>query len=128
VGASLVPAFFRFVGTEGVLELDPDDGDADLRWRGHGDADWERRSFADDEWTDPISDAIADVVRCVETGEEPTLSARNALNSAEVIFGIWESARRRGRVDFPLERDDNPLHDMVESGALDPEPADEDGD
>ncbi|MFB6206029.1 MAG: Gfo/Idh/MocA family protein [Haloglomus sp.] len=135
-GADLVPAFFRFVGSEGVLDLEPDEasadggeGDeseaADLRWRRHGDADWERESVTEGEWTDPIDDAIADVVRCVGTDEEPTLSARNALNATEIIFGVWESARRRGRVEFPLEIDDNPLHDMVESGALNPEPAGE---
>jgi len=65
------------------------------------------------------------VVECIGTDDEPTLGARNALNSTEIIFGIWESARRRGRVDFPLDIDDNPLHAMVESGELTPEPADD---
>lgn len=124
-GDSLVPAFFRFIGTEGVLDLDPDDDEADLRWRADGDDDWTRQSVEEGEWTEPIGDAIAHVVECVETGEEPTLSARRALNATEIIFGVWESARRRGRVEFPLEIDDNPLHDMVESGDLDPEPAEE---
>ena len=39
-----------------------------------------------------------------------------------MIFGAWESARRRGRVEFPLDIEDNPLEAMVESGELTPEP------
>ncbi|OVE83707.1 Gfo/Idh/MocA family protein [Natronolimnobius baerhuensis] len=126
-GSSLVPAKMRFTGTEGVLDVNPDDEDADnvVRWRGHGEADWNRRTLEEGAWTDPINDAIAHVVECLETGTEPELSARRGLNTTEIIFGIWESARRRGRVDFPLEIDDNPLHEMVESGALEPESTDD---
>ena len=121
-GASLVPGFFRFSGTEGTLDLGFREAAFDLRWRRDGDADWETESVEEGEWTEPITDAVAHVVECAETGEEPTLSARNALNSTEIIFGVWESARRRGRVDLPLDIDDNPLHAMVESGELTPEP------
>jgi len=125
VGASLAPAFFRFYGTDGVLDLGPDDEDVDLRWRAHGDDDWTRHDADEGGWTDPIEDAIADCLDCLETGDEPALSARNALNSTEIIFGIYESARRRGRVEFPLQIEDNPLHEMVDSGALDPQPPEE---
>ncbi|WP_242695534.1 Gfo/Idh/MocA family protein [Halomontanus rarus] len=121
VGGSFVPALFRFVGTEGTLDVDPDGESETIRWRQYGE-DWEYRAIEEGEWTEPIGDAIEHVVDCLETGAEPELSARKALNTTEIIFGIWESARRRGRVDCPLEIDDNPLHAMVESGALVPEP------
>jgi hypothetical protein len=50
------------------------------------------------------------------------LSARRALNATEIIFAIYESSRRRGRVDLPLTISDNPLAAMVEAGHLQPSP------
>jgi len=70
--------------------------------------------------------AIADVVRALDEGEESELCARNALKATEIIFAGYESVRRRGRVDLPLDVEDNPLESMVESGELSPMPADSD--
>ncbi|WP_436911509.1 Gfo/Idh/MocA family protein [Halosimplex marinum] len=118
---SFVPADMRFVGTDGVLEVGPEGSDADLRWRTDGGEEWEEETVEEGAWTDPIDDAVAHVVECLESGDRPVIGAENALNSTEIIFGIWESARRRGRVEFPLEIDDNPLEAMVESGDLNPQ-------
>lgn len=65
-----------------------------------------------------VDRAITDVVDALDTGRSPELSADNALQATELIFGCWESARRCGRVDFPLEITDNPLETMVENGEL----------
>jgi len=121
-GSELIPATMRFLGTDGVLDVAPDDADDGnaLRWRSRGDDEWQRRTIEEGAWTDPIDDAIAHAIDCLESGAEPEIGARNALNATELVFGLWESARRRGRVDLPLEIDDNPLQDMVESGALEP--------
>jgi predicted dehydrogenase len=62
--------------------------------------------------------AIEDVIKALQTGGEPELVAEEALASQELIFAAWESVRRRGLVDLPLEIDDNPLEALVESGAL----------
>ena len=59
-------------------------------------------------------------VGCLDAGEEPETGAGNALNATEIIFAAYESSRRRGRVDLPLEIEDNPLEAMVESGQLKP--------
>ena len=64
--------------------------------------------------------SIGAAVDALETGEESPLSGRTGLNTAEVLFGGYESVRSRGRVDLPLDIDDNPLESMVESGALSP--------
>ncbi|MFC5969870.1 Gfo/Idh/MocA family protein [Halomarina salina] len=61
---------------------------------------------------------IEDLVTALETGTEPTCNASAALAADELVFATWESVRRRGRVDLPLLIDDNPLTQMVESGAL----------
>lgn len=67
--------------------------------------------------------AIAEVVGALDAGRPPEISGRSALRSTELIFASWESARRRARVELPLEIEDNPLESMVESGALSPRAA-----
>jgi hypothetical protein len=74
-----------------------------------------------------IERAIADAVDGLTRDVEPELSGRNALRATEVIFAAWESARRGGRVDLPLEIADNPLVDMIDSGRFGPGSGDADG-
>lgn len=61
-----------------------------------------------------VDRAIADVVSSLREGSQSTLAAENALQTTEIIFGCWESARQGGRISFPLEIDDNPLEAMIE--------------
>lgn len=80
-----------------------------------------RSRFGDAEPSDypsHVDRAIESVVEAVRTGEESELTWHNAIRSTALIFGAWESARRRGRVAFPLEIEDNPLAAMVENGQL----------
>ena len=65
-----------------------------------------------------IDRAIADVVSSFDSGTKSELAAENALQATQLIFGAWESARRQGRVSFPLDITDNPLEAMVESGTM----------
>jgi len=120
VGEASIACHNRLVGTEGVIEVgahDQDDGALRIRRDGDG---WESLDTDDEGLHDDvyIHRAIADVVEGVDTGEPSELDAANALDATEIIFGVWESARRRGRVEFPLEIDDNPLEAMVEAGDL----------
>lgn len=119
--SSLVPALMRFVGTEGILDIAPENGDGgtEIRWRTTADETWTRRTIDEGSWVEPTNDAIAHAIECLESGAQPTIGAQNALNGTELIFGIWESARGRGRVEFPLEIADNPLEDLVDAGELD---------
>ncbi|MUW14921.1 gfo/Idh/MocA family oxidoreductase [Halorubrum sp. CBA1125] len=140
--------YLRLVGADGVIDIGVDDGPT-LRSRTTGgkwksvDTDGEnlhgRESpgylgaalrkartrlplLSAEDRTTPIfiERAIADAIEGLETGSEPELSGRRALRSTEVIFAAWESTRRRGRVDLPLEIEDNPLVAMIESGQLGP--------
>lgn len=104
----------RLRGTGGTIRLG---GDPYLRIQRADDPDWQTPEWSEREW---VPNAIEHVVGCLEGGSEPTLGARKALNATEIIFGTYESARRRGRVDLPLEVEDNPLRAMVEAGTLDP--------
>ena len=58
------------------------------------------------------------MIDALRSGRESELSARRALNATEIIFAIYESSRRRGRVDLPLTIADNPLAAMVDAGQL----------
>lgn len=123
--ADAIACHNRLVGTDGTIEVGPE-GEEDLpplRIRRAGDTDWETVDTADGlhSW-EFVDQAIAENVRCLDAGEEPELGATNALRTTELIFAAWESARRRGRVDLPLDIDDNPLEAMVKSGELTPAP------
>jgi predicted dehydrogenase len=118
-GVDVVGAQSRLVGSEGTVEVYPDD-DTPLRVRRAGDADPEEPDF---EEADLYYRTIENVIESLEAGVEPEVSAAKALRATEIIYGAWESARRRGRVEFPLDIEDNPLAAMVESGELSPEPS-----
>ena len=120
-GSDLVGAHNRIVGSEGVIELRWEDGPT-LHVRRDGEG-WTAVETGEEGLHGPgyVERAIDDVVTAVREGGESELCARNALNATELAFGAWESARRRGRVEFPLEVDDNPLEAMVEAGDLTPD-------
>jgi len=148
-GTGLVGCYLRLVGSDGVIEIGVEDGPT-LRYRRDG-AGWESVDTEGESIHGPLPQskpgaalrkvketvpgvetpdrsthydrAIADVVRAVRENDKSELATRHALQSTEIIFGAWESVRRRGRVDFPLAIRDNPLESMVESGVLDPVPA-----
>jgi len=109
----------RLIGTEGVIEVGVLDGpevrlrneetggqwqDFDVGGRIHGD--------------EHVVSAIFDLVDALKTGREPELSARKALQATELIFATYESSRKRGRVDLPLEIEDSPFLSMLESGVM----------
>ncbi|MFC6873715.1 hypothetical protein [Halobellus marinus] len=74
-----------------------------------------------------IERALAGVVDAIVTDRTPELAAETALRSIEIIFTSWESARRGGRVDLPLEIENNPLAATIEAGQLGPEEHANDG-
>ncbi|HAZ63360.1 MAG TPA: glucose-fructose oxidoreductase [Armatimonadetes bacterium] len=120
-GAHPIGAQNKFIGTEGIIECGRDHGPAGaLRFRRWGDADWTNVDTHGASIHGPgfIERAIADVIDCVREGRPCQLDSGNAMIATEIIFGAYESSRRRGRVDFPLLIDDNPLTDLVDSGAI----------
>lgn len=118
-GADLVDAHHRLIGTQGEIEIGvgfPDTDDHGRhRIRRAGSGEWEPLD-ADGETVhgpDFIERALRDVIECYEDGRPCELRAENALRTTEVIFAAYESARRRGRIDLPLEIDDHPLEALV---------------
>ena len=109
----------RLIGSEGTIEVDVRGGPR-LRYRNleTGGA-WREVGVGEPEtWADVVGAAIQGNVDALLAGREPELSARKALQATELIFATWESSRRRGRVDLPLEIEDSPLLSMIESGEI----------
>jgi predicted dehydrogenase len=125
LGADAVGAHHRLVGSDGAIEVGPQgEGLPVLRVRRKGGAEWEAVDCAGEHCHGPgyHERAVAEIVQALAEGTESELRAENALQATEIIFACWESARRRGIAELPLDVDDNPLVEMVESGALSPEP------
>ncbi len=118
-----IGAHNRLIGTEGVIEVGASDNVV-LRIKRSGSARWENIDCGNETLHGPnyIQRAVANAVDALETGREPEMSARKALNATEIIFAGYESSRRRGRVDLPLTITDHPLVDIFERGELQAKP------
>lgn len=130
----------RVVGTAGIMELGTGrPTDAELRsdggmWQPEGSS-----AKYNDEWgwvrfLNPTSGGWKDVEapwhdawvhQCQEAVDwvegkvaDPQSSAQHAYATQEVMMAIYESARKRQRIDLPLKTRVNPLQLMVERGDL----------
>lgn len=115
-GAEFIGCRPRIIGSEGVIEVQRSGGPM-LRIGQAG--DWETIELSDSH-QEQVNRTIEHIVTALANDVEPELSAHAAQRTTEIIFGAWESVRRRGRVEFPLDIDDNPLQAMIESGELTP--------
>ncbi len=111
-------AINRLIGSDGTIEVCLGDRPP-LRMWGKGQSAWQAVDVPDIESSDlgdPIRLGVLDLIDALKSGREPELSARRALQATELIFATYESSRRRGRVDLPLEIDDSPLIAMLNQG------------
>jgi len=120
-GGNPVGCVNRLIGSKGVIDVGVTSG-PQIRYQLAGEKDWTSPDTSGASIHGPnfIERAIADVIDCFVSGRKCQLDSENALVATEIIFGGYESSRRRGRVDFPLDIEDNPLAAMVQSGGLKP--------
>jgi len=81
-------------------------GPTSLRVRGKGDADWRDVQVTDEaqeNLSEVVGRGVLDLIDALKTGREPELSAHRALRATELIFATYESSRRGGHVELPLE-------------------------
>ena len=109
----------RLIGSDGVIEVGGSP-DMPLRMWGKGQNEWTTvpldRGIHDSESQVPAG--VLDLIDALKSGRESELSGHRALRATELIFGTYESSRRRGRVDLPLEIADSPILAMVEDGVI----------
>jgi len=120
-GSPIIGAINRIVGTAGVIEVGvQSQNNLPLRIKRSGQTEWEAVDTRGESIHGPgfIARAIADIIDALATGRESQLCARRALIATEIIFACWESSRRRGRVDLPLDVDDNALESMIQAGQI----------
>ncbi len=139
-------ARMRLVGTDGRIEIEPDDGPV-LRVGRPG--DWRRvrtrgemvdkidpnspwgiaRRVARNlpfDWLRRVTPAaytergVVDLVTALREGRDPELIVKHSLAATELVFACYESVRRGGRVSLPLDIRDNPLASMVDESRFDP--------
>ncbi|HTE17243.1 MAG TPA: Gfo/Idh/MocA family oxidoreductase [Armatimonadota bacterium] len=109
----------RLVGRDGVIELHNEQPHVRVRAKGVG--DWQGHETAEGLHGDVAIDrGVADLIECLESGQEPELSSHKAIRCTEVIFATYESSRRRGRIDLPLETEDSALLSMLAEGEIGP--------
>jgi predicted dehydrogenase len=109
----------RLIGEAGTIEVGVS-GETPLRVWGAGDGGWRAVEVGEGMHglEDHVTRGILDLIDALQDGREPELSGRRALRATELIFGTYESSRRRARVDLPLDIADSPLLAMVESGEV----------
>jgi predicted dehydrogenase len=130
----------RLIGTEGVLELGvtrppPEQIRSDGAMRAPegssakyndengyarvlraGGAGWETIEAP---WHDPFVHLAQEAVDWVDgKTDDPISSGQKGRATIEVLMAIYESARKRRRIELPLKTLANPLQLMVESGEL----------
>jgi predicted dehydrogenase len=130
----------RIVGTEGIMELGtgrpPDDqlrSDGAM-WQPEGSSakyndEWGTARYFNastngwqqieapwhDSWVHQAQETVAWIDGKID---EPISSGRRGLATQEIMMALYESARKRRRIDLPLKTRVNPLQLMVDSGEL----------
>ena len=117
----------RLVGTDGIIEVgvihpEQQGESPTLRILNVQSGGWKEIPCSENiHADDSVTHAIADALAALESGEESQLSARRALQTTEVIMASYESSRRRGRVDLPLDIEESPLLAVLREGNAVPE-------
>ncbi len=108
----------RIIGSDGLIEVLSDNGDNEsLRVLRAGSA-WETPPMESVSHGKQHENTVRDAIECLNTGREPEASSFKAMRAMELIFATYESARRGGRVDLPLEVEDASLALLLESRSV----------
>jgi predicted dehydrogenase len=105
-------------GSDGVLETSGDRPGPDEPWlraRLKGDPDWTLPEAPPNEATQAAFEALLQVL---ERGGTHPLGMHSARQVHEILMAIYESARRRARVDLPLAVAESPLEAMIAAGEV----------
>jgi predicted dehydrogenase len=105
-------------GTEGMIETSgdrPDEGEPWLRALLAGEPGWIEPPVEPNDATRAQVEALIDVI---ERGGIHPLDGRSARKGMEILMAVYESARRRARIDLPFQGQTNPLEDMIAEGVV----------
>ncbi len=103
-------------GTDGMIETSgdrPEPGEPWLRARIKGEPDWIYPDAPPNEATQAAFERLLEVL---EHGGTHPLDMRMARRIHEILMAIYESSRRRARIDLPLTVTESPLEAMIAAG------------
>ncbi len=108
----------RILGTDGLIEVGAS-AEEPLRLFNGDTGGWQAVEVEGGiHGMEAVKWGVFDLIDALQNEREPETSGRRALRASELIFAIYESSRRRARIDLPLEIDDSPLLAMVEAGEV----------
>ena len=118
--------YIRLNGDKGAMEIGQTrDANANGLRLLNDASGWQTLDVPGEGQDDPYPRMMADLVSSLETGKPSILNAANALQTTELIFAAYESARLRERISFPLDHvTSHPLlailreHDALPKGIL----------
>ena len=105
-------------GSDGLIKTSgdrPEPGEPRLRARVKGQPDWITPEVVPNEATVEVIKAL---LRMLEDGGTHPLDMRAARQVHEILMAIYESSRRRARIDLPLTVSENPLEAMIAAGEV----------
>ena len=103
------------VGSRGVIEVG---GPTNLRVLGRGEGRQEIPTAEGLHAEECVERAIGEFIEAARAGRLSQVSADKALRASELIFATYESSRRRGRVELPLDIEDSPLQAMLDENGV----------
>jgi len=112
--------YIALQGTEGRIEVSGD------RWGQSGPSWWRILRGGQEGWVehrveqdvDAFAEEIKELIRWIEQGGGHLLSGESARADLEILMAVFESSRRRGRVELPLDVTEHPLEAMAEAGEM----------
>ena len=102
---------FHLFGSDGLIDVNVPGGPP-VRLLSSGRAGWEVPEALPP--VDSTALKIVEFVKAVDKGREPACSGGIGRQILEVMIGIFESARRRALVEFPVQVRDFPLKTLME--------------
>jgi predicted dehydrogenase len=105
-------------GSEGMIQVAPDrpeEGEPWVRARLKDRADWYVPEVVPN---DPFQAEIEAMIDVLENGGTHPLGAEAAREVHLVAMAMYESSRRRARIDFPFEVSESPLEQLIGAGQI----------
>lgn len=99
-------------GEDGEIEVMVD---GDLRVKTKDSVEWMKPELHRE---NPFKLEMDEMVAAIEDNREHLSNGREGRAALEILMAVFESSRRRKRVDLPLEEKGNPLEMMVKAGEI----------
>jgi UDP-N-acetylglucosamine 3-dehydrogenase len=105
-------------GSDGIIETSgdrPEPSEPPIRARVKGEPDW---IYPDAPPNEETVEIVEQMLQVMEEGGTHPLDMHSARKVQEIVLAIYDSSRRRARIDLPLLVAENPLEVMIAEGVV----------